>query len=231
MSTKVSAYMGGLGLDARDKLEVEANSTLTVGTATNGGNVNVGDSGQLSFGQGNDLTITHDGTDSQLINSTGEFNLRGDDVRIENQAGDETGIKYTNGGSVELYWDNNKHLETKQTGVGITGNAEVSANIAVAGNAQVGTYLTIANTNPAATDTLVVGGNLRITSGQIIFPDGSGQSSGSSVTTFPVGDYALLDAANVATDSFGQVTGGLTAFDMLSQPTGSIDTQDLGALT
>jgi hypothetical protein len=51
------------------------------------------------------------------------------------------------------------------------------------------------------------------------------------VTTFPTGDYGLLDAANLASDAFGQVTGGLTQFDMLSQPTGSVDGQDLGALT
>ena len=31
MSTKLSAYMGGLGIDARDKLEVLANATVTVG--------------------------------------------------------------------------------------------------------------------------------------------------------------------------------------------------------
>ena len=108
---------------------------------------------------------------------------------------------------------------------------DVTANVGVAGNVVVGTYLTIANTNPAATDALVVGGNLRLTSGQIIFPDGSGQSVGSSVTTFPSGDYGLLDAANAATDAFGQVTAGLTSFDMLTKPTGSVDTQDLGALT
>ena len=31
MSTKISAFMGGLGIDARDKLEVAANATVTVG--------------------------------------------------------------------------------------------------------------------------------------------------------------------------------------------------------
>ena len=44
--------------------------------------------------------------------------------------------------------------------------------------------------------------------------DGSGQSVGSSVTAFPTGDYGLLDSANSSTDSFGQVTAGLTTFDI-----------------
>ena len=95
----------------------------------------------------------------------------------------------------------------------------------------VGSYISIANTNPAAEDALVVAGNVRITSGSLIFADGSTQSSGSGIATFPTGDYGLLDSANSASDAFGQVTGGLTTFDMLTSPTGSVDTQDLGALT
>ena len=57
----------------------------------------------------------------------------------------------------------------------------------------------------AIADTLIVGGNIRLTSGQIIFADGSGQAAGSSITTFPTGDYGLLDSANAAVDAFGQV--------------------------
>jgi hypothetical protein len=231
MSTKLSAYMGGLGLDARNKLEVESNATITVGGGTSGGNVHIGDTGQIAFGTDKELTILHDGTDSIVGVTSGELNFRGSTVTIESANGTETGVKYVENGAVELYWDNNKHVETKQTGFGITGNVDVSANVGISGNAYVGSYIAIGNTNPAATDALVVNGNIRIQSGQLIFADGSGQSAGSSVTTFPTGDYGLLDAANLASDAFGQVTGGLTQFDMLSQPTGSVDGQDLGALT
>jgi hypothetical protein len=42
MTQKVSAYMGGLGLDAINKLEIEANATVTVGNGTSTGNVIVG---------------------------------------------------------------------------------------------------------------------------------------------------------------------------------------------
>ena len=132
MSTKVSAFMGGLGIDARNKLELENNATVQIGTAS-------------------------------------------------------------------------------------------------AGNLRVGGTVAISNTNPFQGDTLVVGGNLRLTSGQIIFADGSGQAAGSSVTTFPTGDYGLLDAANAATDAFGQATAGLTIFDMLTSPSGTEQNEDLGA--
>ena len=89
---QVSPFMGGLGIDARDRLTLEANATVTVGTGgTTAGNVNIGDDGQVA-GQATDLRIFHDGTYSQIVNATGQFNLRGDDVRIENNAGDETDL-------------------------------------------------------------------------------------------------------------------------------------------
>ena len=52
-----------------------------------------------------------------------------------------------------------------------------------------------------------------------------------STGAFPTGDYGLLDAANSSTDSFGVAIAGLTTFDMKSDPSGSLDTEDLGALT
>jgi len=108
-------------------------------------------------------------------------------------------------------------------------NATVQIGAASTGNLRVGGTVAISNTNPFQGDTLVVGGNLRLTSGQIIFADGSGQASGSTVTAFPTGDYGLLDAANAATDAFGQATAGLTIFDMLTSPSGTEQNEDLGA--
>ena len=48
---------------------------------------------------------------------------------------------------------------------------------------------------------------------------------------FPTGDYGLLDTANQSTDAFTVAIGGLTIFDMRTAPAGSVDTQDLGALS
>ena len=230
--TKVSPFMGGLGIDARDKLEVAANATVTVGAgSTTPGNVNIGDTGQAAFGQATDLRIFHDGTDSQIVNATGQFNLRGDDVRIENNAGDETGVKFTNGGSVEFYHNNVKKLETSAVGIKTTGNVDVTANVGISGNAFVGSYLAVNNTNPAATDALVVTGNIRLfgSSSQLIFADGSTQTSGATVTPFPTGDYGTLTAANTTVDAFNKQISDLTIFDMSITPVGDLDTEDLGA--
>ncbi len=223
--------MGGLGLDATGKLEVQANATVTVGGAA-GGNVIVGDDGVISLGADKDLKIYHDGSHSYVRDSgTGNLRLTTASSIVLAKHNNENMLKADSDGAVTLYYDSDAHLATKQTGVGITGNAEISANVGIAGNVYIAKYMAIANTNPAATDALVVNGNIRIQSGQLIFADGSGQSAGSAVTTFPAGDYGLLDAANAATDSFGQVTAGLTLFDMLTSPTGSIGTEDLGALS
>ena len=55
--------------------------------------------------------------------------------------------------------------------------------------------------------------------------------AGAAGGDFPTGDYGLLDSANTATDSFGETTGSLTSFDMLTAPSGSLATEDLGALS
>tara|TARA_Y100001938_G_scaffold148953_1_gene234222 strand:+ start:820 stop:1539 length:720 start_codon:yes stop_codon:yes gene_type:complete len=239
MSTKLSAYMGGLGIDARDKLEVLANATVTVGDGATLGNVHVGDGGKFIAGADDDLVIAHSGSAGTVDNLVGDLTITNsaDDKDIILQSDDGSGgteVYFRADGSASesiVYFSGNEHFKTQQTGVKATGNVDVTANIGVSGNVFVGSYISIANTNPAATDSLVIGGNVRITSGSLIFPDGSTQSSGSGITTFPTGDYGLLDAANSASDAFGQVTGGLTTFDMLTSPTGSVDTQDLGALT
>ena len=246
MTKKLSAYMGGLGIDARNKLEVEANATVTIG-GDGTGNVNIG--AVTVFGN-RGLEIDSDAT-NPVIGITGGgpnfirffdntsstnavdivYRTTPNDLLIERSGGQNIAEFGGDDGHAALYFNDAKKLETAEVGVAVTGNVGVSANVGVSGNVQVGTYLAIANTNPAATDALVVNGNIRIQAGSLIFADGTSQSTGSTTSAFPTGDYGLLDASNVSTDSFGEVTGGLTQFDMLTQPSGSVDGQDLGALS
>ena len=231
--------MGGLGIDARDKLEVAANATVTVGDGSTLGNVHVGDGGKFIAGADNDIVLQHTGSVGSVDNLTGDLNIRNyaNDKDVNIQTDDGSGgieIYFRADGSASeslLYYSGNEHFKTQQTGVKVTGNVDVTANVGLAGNAVIGTYMSIANTNPAATDSLVVGGNVRIASGSLIFADGTSQSSGSTTATFPTGDYGLLDNANTSTDAFGQAVGSLTTFDMLTLPAGSVDGQDLGALS
>ena len=235
--------MGGLGIDTRDVLGVAANATVTIGNGSTTG----------TLFAGNGVTINNGGLTSNGQTVFGNTESGANRVRIVtyapnngvfNQIGDGT---FNTGGSYHFarYLSADNIAVTMNTitySMDITGNLEVGTNatntVVVTGNVDisdnvfVGTRISVGgNTNPAATDVIIANGNVRLNAGSIIFPDGSTQSSGSGIATFPTGDYGLLDASNTSTDSFGQVTGGLTQFDMLTSPTGSVGTEDLGALT
>ena len=83
-----------------------------------------------------------------------------------------------------------------------------------------------------------------ITSTELGFLDGINQNINSNLAAlaagiagldsagdFPTGDYGLLDAANSSTDAFAIAIAGLTQFDMSTSPSGSLATEDLGALS
>ena len=236
--------MGGLGIDTRDVLGAAANGTVTIGNGSTTG----------ALFAGNGVTINNGGLTANGQTVFGNTESGANRVRIVtyapnngvfNQIGDGT---FNTGGSYHFarYLSADNIAVTMNTvtySMDITGNLEIGTNasntLIVTGNADisdnvfVGTRISIGgNTNPSADDVIISTGNIRLTSGSIIFPDGSTQSSGgSTAATFPSGDYGLLDAANTATDIFGQDTAGLTIFDMRTSPTGSVDGQDLGVLT
>ena len=93
---------------------------LAGGTLT--GDLNFGDNVDANFGNGGDLKIYHDGNNS-LITEVGTGNLditsNGANVSIMGKAG-ENSIIATGDGSVELYHDGTKKLETTATGVNVS---------------------------------------------------------------------------------------------------------------
>ena len=98
---------------------------------TNGNNIEFPDSSgaevnRLKFGTGDDLHIYHNGFGSQIVDEgTGPLNLRGDVVNIANAANTEYMARFTQDGSVELYHNHSKKLETTSTGIDVTGTAEM----------------------------------------------------------------------------------------------------------
>ena len=145
MSTKVSPFMGGLGIDATSKFEIQSNATVTVGDGTNGGNVAVGDNGVLSFGAGNDLQIYHDGSHSYIKDAgTGQLRILATDLRINNTANDKSYIAGTDGAEITLYHNGSGKLVTTSTGVDVTGDVggdtlTVSGNGTISGDVTLGT--------------------------------------------------------------------------------------------
>jgi len=101
------------------------------------------DNAKAVFGSSQDLQIYHDGSNSYLVNTTGELNIR-DESRIKlrtdqfvlnNHANDESIIYAAANGAVELYYDNSKKFETYSNGCTVTGNLNAS-NVDLGDNAK-----------------------------------------------------------------------------------------------
>jgi len=112
--------------------------TLNVtGDVTFNSNLDLQDDDLLRIGQGDDLHVFHNGTNSYIQNKTGNLVIAankdadvGGDIWIDALNG-ERSIKCVHDGQVELYWNGNKKFETLTTGVSITGQVDLTTDINV----------------------------------------------------------------------------------------------------
>jgi len=110
--------------------EVDANFTnlntdkAELSGATFTGNLNLGDNVKAQFGSpSNDLQIYHDGSNSYINDTgTGALFLKTNYLAIAGANGNQL-INAEQGGALELYHANAKKLETKATGIDVTGTA------------------------------------------------------------------------------------------------------------
>ena len=88
------------------------------------------DNAKATFGTGADMTIKHDGSNSEIINATGSLLIDGQNTLTLRSAGNiigqvadsETAFQAIANGAVELYYDNSKKLETTSAGATVTGS-------------------------------------------------------------------------------------------------------------
>ena len=103
------------------------------------GDLDMDDNDKIKLGTGDDLQIYHDGTSAYIKSEiTGHFNIDVQyDLYIRKQDGTEPRAKFHNDGSVELYYDGSKKLNTHTDGVEILGKLYMadSKNIEL-GNSQ-----------------------------------------------------------------------------------------------
>ena len=88
------------------------------------------DGDQINIGVGSDLKIFHDGSDSRVTNTTGAFQITGNnDLRLKTNSGQN--IFKATGSAVELYYDSGsgstKKLETASGGVTVTGTVAATS--------------------------------------------------------------------------------------------------------
>lgn len=96
---------------------------------TNSNNINFADNDKAQFGASQDLQIYHNGNHSFIREAgTGDLRIQGTNVTLESGGG-EIFVDTTANGSVDLYYDNTKKLETTSTGASITGNLTTTGTI------------------------------------------------------------------------------------------------------
>jgi hypothetical protein len=102
---------------------IVVNNLYTSGISTFTQNINLRDNVKANFGDGDDLRIYHDGTNSYVEDTgTGNLYLSGStDVIIQHHSTGETMAKFTGNGASELYYDNSKKFETVSAGATVTG--------------------------------------------------------------------------------------------------------------
>ena len=105
------------------------------GVSTFHDDIHLGDNDVLNFGDGDDLRIYSDGTDSYISEQgTGLLSIDASYIRLRSGDGSKTTATFTHGtgsyGGVQLYWDNAKKFETTGIGVSISNGGTDTATIA-----------------------------------------------------------------------------------------------------
>jgi hypothetical protein len=81
------------------------------------------DNAKAAFGSGSDMAIYHTGTHGYISNDTGDLILgagNGTSIKLQPEGG-EDGLTVNQNGSVDLYYDNTKRIETISTGASVYG--------------------------------------------------------------------------------------------------------------
>ena len=128
-----SNYEKMLEANANGSVDLYYDNVKRFGTATNGaacfgrltmhGDIVAADNQAIKLGTGLDLTLFHDGTDSKIINKTGNLLIEAKDS--------ETGIKVIPDDAVELYFDGSRKLSTRSYGCVAHGTLQANTNLKV----------------------------------------------------------------------------------------------------
>jgi len=79
------------------------------------------DNARIKFGNGDDLEIWHDGTNSNIKNSKNDFHIRADSLALKTADNSERYLKATKNQDVKLYYNGNEKFATTKEGVLVSG--------------------------------------------------------------------------------------------------------------
>ena len=120
------------------------------GISTFAQDINLNDNVKANFGDGDDLRIYHDGSNSYVEDTgAGDLYLSGStNVIIQHHSTGETMAKFVGNGAAELYHDNSKKFETIGAGATVTGTlfaTSVNASGTVTATSFVGSGANLTN--------------------------------------------------------------------------------------
>ena len=155
------------------------------GVATFSQDIKLGDNDKANFGDGDDLRIYHDGSNSYVEDTgTGDLYISGSsNVIIQHHSTGETMAKFTGNGASELYYDNSKKFETVSAGATVTGTL-YATSVSSSGNVNVGTAATL------STSGLTLTGGINATG---IVTATAFKGDASQLTNLP-SSFSVLDA-------------------------------------
>ena len=157
------------------------------GDASFNRHVKLADNGQLVLGDGSDLLIYHDGSNSYVKDSgVGDLYLMGSAEVLIRSDTNENMIKCVKNAQVNLYYDNSLKLNTGNSGVDVTGNITVSGTVDGVDVAAAGTLAT--NAMPKAGGTFT--GNIDMPNNGILAS--SGTNSNLTIGTSSAGSSGVL---------------------------------------
>ena len=210
-----------------DVLFTGASANMTWDTSANA--LDFADNASIVVGTGDDLTITHNGTNTSIVNTTGELTIQGDGITVQSNTGTEKYMDMDVNGAVNLYHNNVKKIETTADGVDVTGDISVG-NFNIDANTVSSTNTNgDINISPNGTGTVVINTDLDVdnvningnaitstdTNGNIdINPNGTGivklkYNNSDVLVTSATG--ATLTGAIAATTFSGALDGTITS--------------------
>ena len=208
---------GNVGLGTTNPtsaLTVKGNTSLETlnvsGVSTFSVNLKLAENTNIQLGSSN-YEIYHSSGEGQVIKSTSDLLLKQTRLLVNNAANTENMIIANQNGSVELYYDNSKKLETLGTGITVTGTTFTN-QLNVSGIASVGTGITMYGSTGIISATTFYGNVVGNISGSIT--DATNLTGGyanasqlnvSGVTTISQGRIQADGSSNLR---FGNIAAG-----------------------
>jgi len=151
-SGDTSSTADGAGITIQDAVDASTDASLTWRASDDKfifshplrmfGQFELPDNVKMVAGDGNDLQIYHNGSNSYIDDTgTGALNIRSSGIYLEKANGAEVMASFIADGAATLYHDGSPKLETKSTGIAVTGNIAAESGHIEAGNLTTARHL------------------------------------------------------------------------------------------